>query len=254
MIFYHPSNSRRLPQGFTLLEMMVVMFVLTLLLGAIFGVVRGTIQLTDEMTIEQNKEAKLHGFAQFCERTFRNLPAQSMTRLRVKQEGNRYLSQLAFKDTPAVFSGQSAGGEGLMILETEEAPGGYLQVVLRMMNREEALAWEQGDSRMGTRLILLENVASLEWKMFNPKSDQWEPVWNERDSFYPLVVLNKNVPETGDAIPAQQAVTPARPTLVALELALGNDSTQRWTFWAPPSKPVENGVAKPLKPVVVEPE
>ena len=254
MNLFNASRSRRLRRGFTLLEMMVVMFVLTLLLGAIFGIVRGTVQLTDEMTIEQNKDARLHGFAQFCERTFRNLPAQSMTRLRVKQEGNHYLSQLAFRDTAAVFSGQSSGGNGLMILETEESPGGYLQVVLRMMNREEAIAWERGDSKVGTRLVLLENVASLEWKMFNPKSDQWEPVWNERESFYPLLVMNENVSAKENETPVQRTFSPARPGLVTLELTLGNDQMQRWHFWVPPAKPVTNVATKPAKPVVVEPE
>jgi|GEM_PF-5983740 len=245
-------------QGFTLLEMMLVMFVLMVLVGAIAAIVRGTILLTDEMTQAQNKDSRLNAFAQLCERTFRGLPAQAMVRLRNTQAGNRYLYQLALVDAPSPLNAGGLAGD-VTVFETEEAPDGYLRIFLRSMSAEQALAWENGETDVGVRLPLLENVAALDWAFYNPQSAAWEPLWNE--SY--LLPLNAGVLEGLPPTPADNVEDPPasadtdaarrtlasnaasqlramqrgmRPGLVEMKIAVGADPPLRWVFWVPPLK------------------
>ncbi len=50
----HASSRARGPcrRGFTLLEMMLVLFIVTLLVGAVFGIVGSVTQLTDDMNAD----------------------------------------------------------------------------------------------------------------------------------------------------------------------------------------------------------
>jgi len=235
-------------RGFTLLEMMMVMFILTLLLGAVFGIVQGTVQLTDDMTLEQERDARQRGFTQFCERTFRNLPAQATVRMRVKRTGSRYLSQLVLKDAPIAFASNGAGATGLTILETEEAPDGYLRVVLKWLTPEEVNAWEQGDSSVGQqKLLLLENVAVCEFKFYNPQSREWEPVWNDKIS------LIQQVTDVDGSPASQDGPLGQRPSLVELRLGIGAEEVQRWVLWTPPGQPPTGSFGGPRTPAPAPP-
>lgn len=260
---------RRRPAGFSLLEVMMVMFILTILLGAVFGVVRATIQLSSEMSDAQLSESRVHGFAQFCERTLRNLPAGAVVRHRVKQEGNHYLSQLTFKGAPGAFSTQGTAGHEVIVLESEQQVDGYLSVVLRSMTATQALAWEKGDKRAGRRLKLLEDVAHFEWRFYRVQSGEWEPVWNERLELYPLGVITANPAQddpsagappplpgqpgaglnTAPVIPRKQ-----RPQLMELRLTMAAAPAQHWTFWVPPAEtPAGGGGGGPTTPVTPPP-
>ncbi|MEZ0390169.1 MAG: type II secretion system protein [Verrucomicrobium sp.] len=242
------------PRGFSLLEMMMVMFILSLLLGAIFGVVRSTLELSNDMTQAQTAEGRLHSFTQYCERTFRNLPAGTLVRLRVKQQGNHYLSKLALKGATAAFAMQGMGGSEVLAMETEEQVDGYLRVFLRTMTAKEALAWENGDGKAGRRLPLLEDVAVFEWRFFNVLSGEWEPVWNDTLPLYPLGVITANpAPEPGAPVPGPPGVPSvrtlggraSRPQLVELRLAIGADRPSRWLFWVPPAETPTGGSGSP---------
>lgn len=243
----HRSHSLH---AFTLMEMMVVMMVLTLLLGAIFGIVRGTVQLTDEVSVAQAREARLHGLAQFCERTLRALPAHAMVRLRTQQTGSRYLSQLVLAGSLPLLTAEGSPDD-VTVWETEEAPGGYLRLQMRCLTADEAMAWDQGDTSVGTRLLLLENLAELEWRFFNPSSSQWEPLWNDRLPLprrtTPVIPVTEAEERTG-ASADEQAEKPdasvaagqgellhagRRPSLMELTLIQGTDVPQRWIFWVP---------------------
>jgi prepilin-type N-terminal cleavage/methylation domain-containing protein len=240
--------------AFTLVEMMVVMLVLTLLLGAIFGIVRGTVQLTDDLSVAQAREARVHGLAQLCERTLRALPAHTMVRLRTEQTGSRYLTQLVLAGSPPLLTHEGAPDD-VTVWETEEAADGYLRLQMRCLTAVEAVAWDQGDTRVGTRLLLLENLASLEWRVFNPSSHQWEPLWNDRLA---LPQPRRTVPLTpatgadesagadrdddegvetpepsGAGDPEGLLQTGKRPSLMELSLTQGTDAPLKWIFWVP---------------------
>lgn len=235
-----PSSGRA---GFTLIEMMVVMLVLSLLLGAIVAIVRGTVQLTDEVSVAQANEARLHGLVQLCERTFRALPGHAIVRLRTTQTGNRYLTQLIFTSAPPLLASQGALND-VTVWETEETPDGYLRLQMHCMGMDEVIAWEEGNKSIGVKILMLENITSLEWRFLNDASGQWESVWNDQMLLSSLststsrnLVERADTPRTAEnssslGSEAGDAVV-ARPGLIELKLAQGTDEPQRWIFWVP---------------------
>lgn len=242
------SGAGRCADGFTLMEMMMVMFITALLVSAIFGMVTAVTQLTHSLTTSQQRESRTHAFIELCSRSFRSLPPNAMVRLRTKQDGAHYTTQLALADAPSPLS-SSAGP--FTVLETEVTSEGYLRLVVRSIPDDQVLAWEMGQDHVGIRLVLLENVRMLEWLVFNPDTRQWQSVWNEG---MPLTAMREpdqkpngvpqNPPAAGDAplpnnIPqdVQAAIEtlgqPQRPGLMELRFALGNEPPQRWVFWVP---------------------
>jgi prepilin-type N-terminal cleavage/methylation domain-containing protein len=218
-------------QAFTLLEMVLVMFIVSLLVTAVFGIVDSVTQLTNGMEAEQQREGRVHGFIELCDRTLRSLPPGAMVRLRNQQTGNRLLSQLTLAGATSPISANTGG---VITLETEEAPDGYLRIVMRVMNAAQAALWERGETQEGLRLPLLDNVATMEWRFFDPRSGEWRTLWNEKTEF----------PAPGGAAP--ESNTPVvfagaiRPGLVELKLAFGSEPAQRWTFWVPPAQPLDS--------------
>ncbi len=237
------------PRGFTLLEIMMAMMIVSLLLVAVFGIVGGTTQMASELEHEQEKDAQTHSFAQFCERTFRSLPGGGAVRLRVKQNGNHYLSEIGLKSAPSPFLGTVGAGNGLTLLQTEETPDGYLRVVVKYLGPKEARAFENGDAAAsGTqqRLVLMENIAKCEWKFFNPRTEEWETVWNEKVKFdFPLpndelgggqTPSDRNgLVHTG--IGTFQLAPPLRAGLISLDLISGGEAPRHFIFWMPPAQP-----------------
>lgn len=224
-------------QGFTLLEMVLVMFIVSLLVTAVFGIVNSVTQLTHGMETEQQREGRVHGFFELCDRTLRNLPVSAMVRLRNQQAGNRLLSQLTLVGAPSPISATTSG---VITLETEEAPDGYLRVVMRVMNATQAAAWEKGEAQTGLRLPLLDNVATMEWRFFDPRSGEWSSLWNEKIDF----------PVSTGAVEESSAPTifagAVRPGIVELKITLGSEPPQRWVFWVPPAQAI-NAVSKPKR-------
>ncbi len=202
------------------------MFILALLLAGIFAIVGSTTELASEIGQSHKRESEVHGFAQFCERTFRRLPGVAEVRLRVKESGRQYLSELALKNSLSPLG--SSGAEGLTILRTEQTTDGYLRIVLESLSNEESAAHELGKGGVvKTRLMLLENVSQYEWKIFNPRSNQWEGVWNDKLS----------LSQQSDSNLSQQPQPGAlRPELIELTLAIGSDTARRFVFWVPPAK------------------
>ncbi|MFZ4763849.1 MAG: type II secretion system protein [Roseimicrobium sp.] len=250
-------NPKRLARGFTLLEMVLVMFILALLVGAVFGIVRGVTQLASDLTEAQKVDARTHGFIELCARTFRGLAPGAVVRLRTKQTGGRYLSQLVLAGTLSPLNGAS---DGVTVLETEEAPDGYLRVNLRSLTVEQALNWDKGDTSAGVRVLLMEGVATLEWRFFNPQSNEWEPLWNDKLALATALTPPEpqfnvappqadpqgnpgSAPPDGGLVPPGGAAAPPsitnagpRPTLVELRFSLGAELEQKWVFWTPPGE------------------
>lgn len=218
---------KRRDQGFTLLEIILAVFVMSMLIGSIFAVVSGTVQLTADMAQVQQADAREHGLQRLCERLFTGLPAHGQVRLRTKQNGSRYLGQLALRHAPQIFGVERRTGRGLTLLETEEMPDGYLRLVMRWFTEEQMGSWEQGKSEEGqSKLVLMENISVLEWGFYNSESQQWEPVWNEKQKFETLKS------EDGSIRPVAQAGW-RRPGLVELKITTSTGAQARHVFWVP---------------------
>lgn len=218
---------RSLRDGFTLLEIILALFVLSLLVGSVFAIVNGTLQLTTEMSQVQQGEARLHGLHRLCDKLFTGLPAYGQVRLRTKQNGSRYLSQLAIRHAPQIFGLERRTGRGLTLLETEETPDGYLRLVMRWFNEDEMTTWEKGQKESGKNsLVLMENISDLNWGFYDPISKQWEPVLNENQNFEPILIGNGN----------KAPVLPTgwkRPSLVELQVTTAAGEKIRHVFWVP---------------------
>ncbi|QIF05348.1 prepilin-type N-terminal cleavage/methylation domain-containing protein [Roseimicrobium sp. ORNL1] len=249
---WRASVRRRREGGFTLLEMIIVMFITSLLVSAVFGIVIAVTQLAQDLITSQQRGARTHAFVELCSRSLRSLPPNAMMRLRTREDGGLYTTELALGDAPSLLSA-SAGP--FTILETETTVDGYLRLVVRSLSEEQLLAWEMGDKRLGTRVVLLENVRMMEWLVFQPQTRQWISVWNEGMPLTALREPTRNAPQQpqGPQAPGenpsppppaeapqqvQEGVNalsrPQRPTLVELRFAMGNEPPQRWVFWVPP--------------------
>lgn len=253
-----------LSRGFTLLEMVLCMFILSLLVSAVFMIVNSVTQLSSDLATEQLRDARTHSFVELGTRAFRSLPPEAMVRLRTKGSSGRYLSQLVLAGIPSPVSG--AGG-AITVLETEQATDGYMRLVLRSLTQEQALAWEKGDSSAGVRVVLLENMATLEWKFFNQRSGEWEPLWNDKLDLAAVLQPGAGLdpgpqlpatpdgsaspqqpgdgtapPERTPGLPNDPSLQPGlsspaglRPSLIELRLAFGSEPPQRWLLWTPPA-------------------
>ena len=247
------------------------MFVLSLMLTGIFAIVGGTTQLASEMETGHERDALIHSLAQFCERTLRGLPGMAEVRLRVKESGRLYLSELAMKNTPSPIGG--GGNNGLTILRTEQTLDGYMRVVLESLSEEEASAAEHDRGGVpSSRLVLLENISRFDWKFFNPRSNEWETVWNEKLSLAPAIVNDADQPPPAGegqpaAAPAAPGAAPApappavpakilapRPGMIELTIAVGADAPRSFVFWVPNAKvPGQQQPGNPVTPPVVTP-
>jgi prepilin-type N-terminal cleavage/methylation domain-containing protein len=232
-----PRNQTR---GFTLLEMTIVMFIVSLLVVSVFGIVNSVTQLTNDMTVEQQRDARMHAFVELCARTFRSVPPSAMVRLRNNDIGGRVTSTLVLAGATSPISGEAAG---VTVLETTQAPDGYLAVILRSMTEAQAAGWEKGDTNAGLRVPLLENVASFEWKVFHPVSGTWASLWNEKVNLPdPSAYANGASPEGMFPPPSR------RPSVIELKFAMGTEPVQRHIFWIPPAEPLNPRAGLVLPP------
>lgn len=213
-------------RGFTLLEMMLVMFIISLLVAAVFGIVNSVTQLTNDMTVTQQREARRTGFHQLCARTFRKLPPSAIVRLRNAQTGGQLSSTITLVGAVSPLTGDAGG---VTVLETEKGLDGYMRVLLRTLRYDEVAAWERGDTQVGLRVPLLEGVASLEWKFLHSLSGEWSPFWNEK--------LDLSMLTTSSGAPSPILPQAPRPGMVEMHIAFGIEPPQRHIFWVPPAQP-----------------
>jgi hypothetical protein len=116
---------------------------------------------------------------------------------------------------------------------------------------------------------LLEDVARLEWKFFNPQSNEWEPVWNQNVTFTSPAEDSSLPTSGGQTPPPGAAPAPAppaagggslqifgagqRPGLIELTLAQRAEPPRRFVFWVPPAQ-VPTGTAMPPTQVLPPPQ
>lgn len=216
-------------RGFTLMEMMLVMLILTLLVGAIFGIVRGTVELADDMTVEQARESRLRGFADYCERLFRTLPAGAVVRHELENRGGRYLSQLVFENVPSGVGASGVDPRNRVVLQTEEAVDGYLRMVLTVTPLTQ-------DASEPVKLTLLEGVVACEWEFHDPVTDQWVSIWNKGAGKGLLAAPRDLSPPVPGAEVSPSDPGVKRPELVKLKLRLGASGERQFAFWTPPAR------------------
>lgn len=202
---------RRLHHAFTLLEMIIAMGVLALLLAGIFSVAKSTMELSNDLAAGQERALMKQNFIDFLRRSFRGLPGGAEVRLDNRSVGGTYLPSLTIVNGGASFSPSEALPPDTAIeLTAEQRPGGYLRVLLRVMDDQQTLALRTGQnvrpSAKQATLPLMDQVSRFEWKLYDGYSGRWENLWKDA----------------------------RRPLMAELNVQLDDGQPLRAVFWIPP--------------------
>ncbi len=219
---FHPAR-RRKTAAFTLLEMAIAMGVLSMLLAGIFSVAKSAMGLSSELAVQQERAMMKQNFIDYLRRSFRGLPGGAEVRLDNRSVGGTYLPSLTVVNGGASFSpGEALPPETAIELTAERRPGGYLRVLLRVLDDQQTLSLRSGQtvrpSKREATLPLMDNVSQFEWKLYDGYSGRWENLWK----------------------------TPRRPLMAELNVQLDDGQPLRAVFWIPP-------VAAPQNPLLGAP-
>lgn len=201
------SQTRALRGGFTLLEVVIVLFIVSLVLGAVYTIAQGTLTLADDVRRAQMRDSRRHAFAAWFTRQVASLPATGSLSLVTTQEQGRYVSALDLRHVPSPFDGTPGCAVKLF---TEPTPGGGLR--LRLSCRKP---W---DETPGVSLVLFDSLEEFECRVFDPGSKQWTTIWNQP-------------PVGGEPNPT------LRPLLLETTMSQGGDAAWRQVCWIPPPPP-----------------
>ncbi len=205
--------------AFTLLEMLISLSAFVMLMGGIFAIAQGTMELGNDVVASQERSQIRLNFIEFLRRSFRSLPGEAEVRLSVKQSGGTYVPTMNFVNGGSSFTpGLSLAPDTSMDVYAEERPGGYLRVMLRVLDQKQTQALRSNQtvrySRDQITLPLLDNVSRFEWKFYDPTTNRWENNWKQG----------------------------RRPLMAEMNLRLDDGFETRAVFWIPPIMPNPNGV------------
>ncbi len=212
-----PFGPRATRTGFTLMEMIVALSMFVLLITGIYSISQATLELTDSISLSQDRSLIRQNFIEFMRRSFRTLPGEAEVRLSVKQKGSTYVPTLNIVNGGSCFSpGVSLPPDTSMDVYAEERPGGYLRIMLRVLDAKQTQAMRNNQAVRYTRdqitLPLLDNVSRFEWRFYNHTNNRWENNWRD----------------------------PRRPILAEMNLQLDDGFQSRSVFWLPPVIPNPN--------------
>lgn len=213
----NPEGQTRVParrSGFTLLEMIVALSAFLLLIGGIFSISQGAMELSNDLAAAQDRSLIRQNFIEFLRRSFRTLPGEAELRLSVKQSGGSYVPTLNFVNGGNSFTpGSALPPDTSMEVYAEERPGGYLRVMLRVLDQRQTQALRSNQSVRYTRdqitIPLLDNVSRFEWKFYDASTNRWENNWKQL----------------------------RRPIMAEMHLQLDDGFECRSVFWVPPVMP-----------------
>jgi hypothetical protein len=196
------------------MEMIVALSMFVLLIAGIYSISQATLELTDSISQSQDRSLIRQNFIEFMRRSFRTLPGEAEVRLSVKQKGSTYVPTLNIVNGGSSFTpGVALPPDTSMDVYAEERPGGYLRIMLRVLDIKQTQAGRNGQAVRYTKdqitLPLLDNVSRFEWRFYNHTNNRWENNW--RDA--------------------------RRPILAEMNLQLDDGFQSRSVFWLPPVIP-----------------
>lgn len=213
-----PESDRRGREGFTLLEVIIVLFIMGLVLTAIHTIAQGTMTLANDTRRAQHQQNRQQAFTAFCERLFTSLPPTAALNLKTSQEGGQYMTVLELFDVPSPFNSTP---EQVVMLYTEPLVGGGMRLMLSSQPKPEPGQTES--TGPAVRVTLFDELPTCEWRAYDPSTRQWTNTWAES---------------------IQPGAQHRHPTL--LELVVKHFShEERRVFWVAPSEPVNAGAIMP---------
>ncbi|MDP1588069.1 MAG: type II secretion system protein GspJ, partial [Prosthecobacter sp.] len=191
--------------GFTLLEVVIVLFIVSLVLAAVHSIAQGTITLADDVRRAQRRDARQQAFTTFGERLFAELPPTAALNVKTTQDGGQYLSGVELHGVPSPFNGMP---DMVVNLFTEPAPGGGVRMLLTCREKKQ----EQEPARV----VLFDDLGACEWRVFDPNTRQWATLWTE---------------------PQEENARHVHPLLIEVMLTGVDGQSARRVFWIAPSEP-----------------
>jgi prepilin-type N-terminal cleavage/methylation domain-containing protein len=212
--------------GFTLLEVVIVLFIVALVLAAVHSIAQCAVTLADDVRRAQRRDARQQAFTTFGARLFAALPPTAALNMKTTQDGGQYLSGVELHGVPSPFNGMP---DMVVSLFTEAAPGGGVRMLLTCREKKQ----EQEPARV----VLFDDLGACEWRVFDPNTRQWATLWAEP--------LEENAPHV-------------HPLLIEVVMTGGDGMSARRVFWIAPSEPPSllmpaAGAANPTAPVVEVP-
>lgn len=210
----HSIRPRR--RGFTLLELVIAMGLLAILVGMVFTTARTSLALGNTIVKTQNEEMLHQAFFDLLDRRFSSLPGNTRFDLQSKDSGSHYLSDLTLQNVPLSFTwgGQARIAKAVQ-LSTVKRRSGYLDIVLKYYENEiledsKSSFKPTGDDKPFAEIVLLTDVAYMEWRVLDGRSLEWQYDW-----------------EIQGRLPLQ----------IELTMAIGAKGEEiRQVFWVPPKQ------------------
>lgn len=199
------TDLKKRRDGFTLLEVVIVLFIAAMVLTAVHTIANGTLTLADDVTRAQRSDAREQAFTTFCERLFAGLPPTAVLNLKTTQDGGQYLCDVELNGVASPFDGMP---DRAVHLFTEPVPGGGVR--MRLSCRQA------GDGASEVSVILFDALATCEWRAFDPATGQWTHLWSES--------LDENVQRV-------------HPSMLELVLTHAGGEHRRQVFWVAQSVP-----------------
>lgn len=253
-------------QAFTLLETAITLLIVALLISAVFGILQSSLQLADTTKAESDRELRVQKYVEMCESILNRLPPDAVISIR-PQKGigsQRQMVEIAFALSPF-----DAATPGIVTLFTEAAKDGSVQVgvAFEEVPLNFASTRQQNTSRP-VQVPLINRIALLQWRIFDPQTQKWIETWNEKAIAADIIKSGQStltgLPPTGQnlslnvpgVVPGQpnQALSPAtpgitppgatpglstslypRPAMLELSLSVDGEEPRRWIFWVPTS-------------------
>lgn len=197
------SHSSR-AKAFTLLEVIIVLAITALVLGAVYSLAQGTLMLADDVRRAERRDARMQAFTTFCEHLLAEVPATALLNLSTTEEHGQYLTKLELEPVRSPFDETP---DCRVALFTQGQPGGGLRLMLTSHS-------EANESSV----VLFEDLAQCEWRVFHPTTRQWATIWSEGN-------------------PGGVPTAHPHPPLMKLVMSQAGGEIQEQIFWITPSEP-----------------
>jgi prepilin-type N-terminal cleavage/methylation domain-containing protein len=200
-----PARSRKDDRsGFTLLEVIIVLFIVALVLAAVHSIAHGAVTLADDVRRAQRRDARQQAFTTFGERLFVELPPTAALNVKTTQDGGQYLSAVELHGVPSPFNGMP---DMRVRLFTEAVPGGGMRLLLSCEEMKQT--WSS------VTVVLFDDLGACEWRVLDPASRQWTTQWAE---------------------PLEENARHVHPLLIEVVLTGFDGMSARRVFWIAPNE------------------
>jgi len=193
-----------------MLEVMMATAVLAVILTGAMTMIHGAVLLGDEIEQVEDDSLMRSRLVEIIRQNLRNLDPNSNLMLTLIEQSGGYSPELAFVGDSSAFTlGGVSTGHGASLI-SRKTPGGFWALDLLILDEDDVTLLTRTDARVreGYTMTLLDELAYLRWRFWDPNINDWVESWGEIGR---------------------------RPSHVELSIAFpGDPKEQRHVIWVPP--------------------